>query len=96
MLITCPECNGKVSTMARFCPHCGWDPRPLCPRWGQQEKVVPARASARSPQQSVFRAPPAARALTIRPPGQAGRVRRRRNLLSWSRVWASSPKEKCS
>jgi hypothetical protein len=25
MLVSCPECNGKVSTSAGACPHCGYD-----------------------------------------------------------------------
>jgi len=22
---TCPDCNGKLSSTAKFCPHCGYD-----------------------------------------------------------------------
>lgn len=25
-LINCPECGAKISTLAAFCPHCGWQP----------------------------------------------------------------------
>ena len=25
-LINCPECGAKISTLASFCPHCGWQP----------------------------------------------------------------------
>jgi hypothetical protein len=35
MLIECRECRGKVSTNARFCPHCGARHfrYPVWPRW---------------------------------------------------------------
>ncbi|MGH6983799.1 MAG: hypothetical protein ACREEI_06195 [Stellaceae bacterium] len=35
MLIECRECRGKVSTNARFCPHCGarFFNRPRWRRW---------------------------------------------------------------
>lgn len=37
-LITCPECNEKVSDRAQYCVHCGF---PLCEAPNTREPVVP-------------------------------------------------------
>ena len=31
MVISCPECNGKLSTAAPRCPHCGYAQKPAPP-----------------------------------------------------------------
>ena len=42
MLIECRECRGKVSTSARFCPHCGARHFrfPAWPRWTGVAAVI--------------------------------------------------------
>ena len=44
MLITCPECSGKVSDRARACPHCGYPVRERGTGAGEEtlQEVSPA------------------------------------------------------
>jgi RNA polymerase subunit RPABC4/transcription elongation factor Spt4 len=42
-LTTCNECGGKISTQARFCPHCG--ARPFM-RWRLLLAVIAAGVAA--------------------------------------------------
>ena len=41
-MVNCPECDGKVSTLAEVCPHCGY---PLKPQKAQDEEYVLSRGS---------------------------------------------------
>ena len=43
-MVNCPECDGKVSTLAEVCPHCGY---PLKPQKAQDEEYVLSRGSVR-------------------------------------------------
>lgn len=48
MLISCPECNTKVSDKAHVCPHCGFriDTLVSCPDCGKLDQVMPQAEGA--------------------------------------------------
>jgi uncharacterized membrane protein YvbJ len=46
MIVSCPECNGKVSTTAETCPHCGHSINPLKSAPPQSVKVDVKQESA--------------------------------------------------
>lgn len=41
MLNNCPECGGLLSSTATFCPHCGYQPKPIIPRAKRTRKKLP-------------------------------------------------------
>ena len=49
MVISCPECNGKLSTAAPRCPHCGYAQKPA---------PLPGAAAGSAPSSTADPAPP--------------------------------------
>ena len=44
MIIACPDCKGKLSTVAPRCPHCGYVQRPETPTAPSTAPAAPAGA----------------------------------------------------
>jgi hypothetical protein len=79
LIISCPECSGKLSTAAAFCPHCGYT---------QDKAPVPnAPAPAASPAKTALPPPPLPELLL--PSDKAVRGAARRVWSEWvhSSVW---------
>ena len=89
-LITCPECNGKLSTTARACPHCGYvvpapAPKRICPEC--QGEVEPNRTNCQRCGYVMTGAP--AIDPLLQAPAQAGLeppVRQIRVVCPWCRA----------
>ena len=50
MVISCPECNGKLSTAAPRCPHCGYAQKPVALQNAAAGSAPPSTAGTGSPE----------------------------------------------
>ena len=90
MIIACPECNGKLSTSAPSCPHCGYAQRVVPPQDAPGAKPSPMPAAGSLPPDFV---PPSRQAPGGRP--EAVRAVELRQLLAhglWDGHHARDPR----
>ena len=73
MIIACPECNGKLSTSAPSCPHCG-----------HLQKVVPTSKVAGAPAAPAPPAPGETAPELVAPSRQVLREAARRQFMQWN------------